>query len=188
MHQLVANDVVGLRQGTQEGQNDAAFEEFSYTLCCLVQRSGESVGLLEMRVCRIDDENLASAQLVVEEPRQPCVPALGHERSVLGLHLVVVVDVEVLGLQYLEVEVLVLHLVSAEVLCLCRRRRYPEADGTSKQGYDWHTRSESHMVVPSRARMTSPFRKLLRIPLVNLVRQFHKGKCSSPRRQARLAA
>ena len=61
-------------------------------------------------------------QLMIEQLGQARVPALGHARRHPGRVFLfrVVVDVEVVGLQDLEVEVLVLNLVPAEVAALCR--------------------------------------------------------------------
>ena len=74
-------------------------------------------------VCRkcgragVEDQRLAAAQLVVQQLREPRVPALGHPRGHprRGFLLRVEVDVEMFGLQDLEVELPVLHLVPAEI-------------------------------------------------------------------------
>ena len=66
----------------------------------------------------VEDQRLPAAQVVMEQTRQPQVPALGHARRLLGGRalLGIEVDVEVLGLQHLELEGLVLDLVAPEVL------------------------------------------------------------------------
>ena len=68
------------------------------------------------------DERLTTVELVIQQPRKPLVPALGHlgqELNGLAL-LLVVVDIEMLGLQHPKLERVVLNFVSTEVLCVRR--------------------------------------------------------------------
>src|SRR5262249_46506120 len=68
----------------------------------------------------VEHQRLAGLHFVTEELRVARVPALGHPRHARGrlAFFLVEVDVEVIGLQDLELEILVLDLVPAEVLRL----------------------------------------------------------------------
>ena len=118
MHQLVAQNVVGLRQRPGEGQHDPALEDLGDTARGFAELVGDCVRLLELRVRRVENERLPPPELVIKEPGETRVPALHHAPRVLdrlGLARVVV-DVEVLRLQNLKVEAGVPHLVAAEIL------------------------------------------------------------------------
>jgi hypothetical protein len=118
VHQLVAEHVVGLGEPAAERHDDAPLEELGDAAGALTDVAGHGVGLAEVRGRRIQDERLATAELVVEHAREARVPALGHARGQWQRHLLfgVVVDVEVLRLEDTEVEPLVLHAVLPEVL------------------------------------------------------------------------
>ena len=77
----------------------------------------DRVGLPEMRPARVENQRLPAAQLVIQQTRQTRVPTLGepgrHARGIFFLRIEI--DVEVLGLQHLEVELLVLNFVATEV-------------------------------------------------------------------------
>jgi hypothetical protein len=68
---------------------------------------------------------------MAEQFCQARVPPLRHRRGELngGFFFAVVVNVEVLGLEHLEIELLVHHLVAAEVLRVGGRRRRHEQHG-----------------------------------------------------------
>ena len=82
------------------------------------------VRLLEIRLRGVQDDRLPALELVVQDAGQAGVPPLGHARGVQGRRPLgrIVVDLEVLGLDDLEIEGLVLDLVLSEVL-RCQRRR-----------------------------------------------------------------
>jgi hypothetical protein len=90
-----------------------------------------------VRVAGVQDEGLAVLEVVDQQLRQPCVPALRHERGLVdGLALLrVVVDVEVFGLQHLEIELPVLDLVLSEVLRLDGGGRGEERGGAQGEQY-----------------------------------------------------
>src|SRR5205085_6442586 len=90
----------------------------------LAELALDGVGLLEVRVRRIEDERLTAGQFVAQEATEPGAPSLRHTGgdvdpfTLLG----VVKNIEVLRLQHLEVELLVLDFVAPEVLRGSRRR------------------------------------------------------------------
>ena len=118
MHQLVAEDVVRLRQRAADGKDDPALERLRHAPRALPGRAAQRVGLLELRMTGVEDDRLALLDLVAEDAAEPRVPALAHAADLLGglAALRVVVDVEVLRLQHLELLPLPLHGVAAEVL------------------------------------------------------------------------
>ena len=129
VHELVAEHVVGRCDRAGKRQNDAALVGFGDAAGALAEIALDGVGLPEMRPARVEDERLPCAQLMIEQLREARVPALGHPRRHLRrrLFLRVVVDVEVVGLQDLEVEFPVLNLVAAEVAALGKgSRRQPQ--------------------------------------------------------------
>jgi hypothetical protein len=86
-----------------------------------VDRRGQVVvaeHVLEVRRRRVDDDGLSPAQRVLQESREPRVPAFGHAADLVGAFTLLRIEVNVamLGLQHLEGELAVLHLVAAEVL------------------------------------------------------------------------
>src|SRR4029453_19153033 len=94
---------------------------------------------------------LTVAQLMIEQPGEARVPALSearrHPRRVLFFR--VVIDVEVIGLQDLEVELLVLNLVATEVgtLCRCPKRNRQDDECENKKGCreaDWQSHGNSY--------------------------------------------
>ena len=116
--ELVAEHVVGFGVGPGHRQHDALAGALRDALRALADVG--DVGLPEVRVVGVEDDRLALVELVLQDGREAVVPALGHPRHVArGLvHALVVVDVEVLGLEDPEVEVVVADLVAAEVLGL----------------------------------------------------------------------
>ena len=128
--ELMPDDMVGLGERGPVGQDDPALEGFGDAAGALAHRSGNDRGLLELRAARVQDQRLASLELMVEHPGKPGVPALGHQARLLDRFpvLEIEVDVEMPGLHDLEVELLVLDLVPAVVLGRERRgqgRRSP---------------------------------------------------------------
>jgi hypothetical protein len=116
--QFVTQHVIGLRQRRAERQDDAAFQAFGHAARALAGLVRQDVGLLEVGMIGVEDQRLAILQLVIEDARDPRVPALRHAGRLLGgaaLRLVEI-DVEVLGAHDLEAERLVLDLVAAEIL------------------------------------------------------------------------
>ncbi len=129
MHELVAKHVVARLDRAGKGKNDTSLVGFRDAAGALAEIALDGVGLPEMGPARIEDERLTRGQLVVEQLRKARVPALGHPRGHLrrGLFLRVVIDVEVVGLQYFEIEFPVLNLIAAEVAALgMGNRRQPQ--------------------------------------------------------------
>ena len=115
--QLVADDMVVLGVVAGEREDDAVHERIGEAAGAFADELGSGGGLLEVGGVGVDDDRFARER-VVEHAREPLVPALGLAPDVVH-HVrfaVVVVDVEVLGLEHLEVEVLPLNFVASEVL------------------------------------------------------------------------
>jgi hypothetical protein len=104
----------------------------------------EHVALREVAAAREEDDRLLLAELVLEQPREPRVAALGHARRVhrrLALGRVVV-DAEVLRLDDAPVEAVVLHEVLPEVELRPRRGRERGPDEGAEHERD--ERAEDH--------------------------------------------
>ena len=120
VHQLVTQHVVGLGERAREREHYTALEDLGHAAGALADAPLQRIGLAEVGPARVQDQGLASGQVVVEQAGESRVPALRHERGVLygDLFLRVEVDIEVLGLEHLEIQALILHLVLTEVLRL----------------------------------------------------------------------
>ena len=110
--------VDGRGERRPHGQDDPALEHLRDSARSLADRAGYGRGLLEVGRIGIQDERLAPPELVLEKLGQALVPPLGHTGRLLcgRLHLRIVVDIKMLGLEHLEVEAVVLHLVLPEIL------------------------------------------------------------------------
>ena len=117
VHHLVLEHVLELGIGAGERQHHAVLERLGDAPHALAAHIGH-VRLLEVRRGGIQDDRLARLELVMEDPRQPRIAALGHAGGVecRGTLPLVEVDLEVLRPDDLEVELPVLDLVLAEVL------------------------------------------------------------------------
>ena len=147
--ELVAEHVVGRLDRPGERQHDAALRRLGDAAGAFAELPFDRVGLAEVRAARVEDQRLAAAQLVSRGAstgaRTSARP--GATRSGPPLPLPVVVDVEVLGLQDLEVELLVLDLVAAEVAALReggRRRRKERTPTAERRRIDAQDGGESH--------------------------------------------
>ena len=111
----------GIRPG--EGEHGAVLEEFRDASQPFA-RGVYDVGLLKVGLGRVQDDRLAALKLMVEDAREPGVGAFRHARRIerAGTLIRIVVDVEVFGLNGLEVETPVLHLVLTEILRVPTRR------------------------------------------------------------------
>ena len=128
VHQLVAEHVVGFGEAAGERQDDAALEHLGDAAGAFADVAGERVRLLEVRMGGVEDERL---------PRRSArgrssVDSRAYQRSAMRaassngrFFLRVVVDVEVLGLEHLEVEAVVLDLVGRST---ARSHRWRTAD------------------------------------------------------------
>ena len=118
MRQFVADHVIGFAQGRAGRQDDTALEALGDAAGSFARLLPEHIGLLEIRRVGVDDQRLPAAQLVAQNRRQARVPPFRHAPS-LGRQLrflIVEVDIEMLGLENLEVERLILNGVAAEIL------------------------------------------------------------------------
>jgi hypothetical protein len=118
VHQLVTEHVVGGSVRVGERHDDPVLQGFGHTAGALGDEPVQRIGLLEVRVVRVEDEGLLDVEVVLEEPRVALVPALGQASGVLnGLFRDrVVVDAEVRRLEDVEAQMVVLDLVASEVL------------------------------------------------------------------------
>jgi hypothetical protein len=78
----------------------------------------QGVGLLEIRARGIENDRLPLLELMAQDAGEPGIGALRHAGGVHGRHALtlVEVDIEVLGLDDLEVKLGVLDLVLPEIL------------------------------------------------------------------------
>jgi hypothetical protein len=121
VHELVAEDVVGVAQRFGERHDDPVLQALGEPARGLRQGRGRRVRLLEVGLVGVHDDRLAVFEIVLEHAAQARVPALGHPGGIGDQRVVfrlVRVEVEALGLQHVPVELLVLDLVAAEVLGL----------------------------------------------------------------------
>jgi hypothetical protein len=115
----VQEDVLELRIGSGKGKYVAVPLKIGDTLGSLSRSlAPERVGLLEVRVRGVQDDRLPLPELMVQNLGQARIPTLCHAGRIHGRHplLLVVVHVEMLGLDDLEIERAVLDLVPPEVL------------------------------------------------------------------------
>ena len=155
--QLVADHVIGFGEAGAGGQHDAAAQAFGDAAGAFAHQRGDDVGLLEVRMAGVEHERLPAAEMMIEHARQAGVPALRHARHVIGERLLffVVIDVEVLGLERLEVEGVVLDLVPSEVLRFggrdaSRQTRYRKQQDPDPGSNHWCTPGSSLLRDPSR--------------------------------------
>ena len=109
-------------------------------------------------------KGLAAAQVMVEEPGIPLVPALGHlgRDADGGFFLGIEIDVEMFGLQDLIVEFLILDLVPAEILAERRLQKEAQAEEERRQnekssGQSFMVKSGTHGHFSFRGTDDSPF-------------------------------
>ena len=115
MGQLVTDHVIGFERRCPQWKKDTPLEALGDTFAPL--HLGD-IGLVVRGVVRVKNQRLATAQLVAQHRGYSRVPPFGHARrlsSSVGF-VIIEVDVEVLGLQNLEVERLILNGVAAEIL------------------------------------------------------------------------
>jgi hypothetical protein len=111
------------RIASGEWKEDAAFHELGDASCAFGDQGWRNVGLLEMAMGCVKEERDRIVDLVAEQLREFRICLLCQTGSVEGSGSLrsVVVDVEVVGVDYLPIEIVILDLVLAEVL-----RRYGE--------------------------------------------------------------
>ena len=152
--ELVADDMIGLRERGAIGQDDPALEGLRDAAGPFAEELVDDRGLLELGAAPVEDQGLAALELVVEHPGEARIPALGHERGQLDRLLVLEIEVDVVvpRLHDLEVEALVLDLVPAVILGLERRRE--SGGGKRAEAQDGDSAGESgspHWVPPWKA-------------------------------------
>jgi hypothetical protein len=114
--ELVGQDVLELGVAAGEGQQDSIAQRLRDAARRLADMSVEDVRALKVGLRCVENDRLAPLELVVEQPAQAAVDPLGHARGVIGRRALfrVEIDVEVGGLDDLEVARLILDLVAAE--------------------------------------------------------------------------
>lgn len=159
--ELVPEHMLGLSKSARERHHDAPPQRFGDTTGAFSDHRLDDVGLLEVRVARVEDERLRSAKIVIEELGQASVPALGHARRSLDSRtlLRIVMDAKVRGLEHLELEGVVLHLVAAEVLGVGGDATDEQRSGHTRrpqrpQGCRAHARSEKQEAFRTNPRST----------------------------------
>src|SRR5207249_8203079 len=98
-------------------QHDAPLQRFGHTTRSLAELALNGVGLFEVRMRGVQHERLAAVQLVLKEPLEPRVPALGQPGGDVDPFALtrIEVDVEMVGLEDLKVELLILDFILSEV-------------------------------------------------------------------------
>ena len=119
--------------GPAEREDDAPPQSFGDAARAFPDLATNDVGLLELDVRAVEDQRLAAAQFVLKQALEPRMPALGKARGDFHSRFLawIEIDIEVLGLQDLEIEGSILNLVVAEVLR--RRGRTETCDGTKRK-------------------------------------------------------
>ncbi len=139
--ELVGEHVLEVGVRAREGQDDAFLRELGDAARALRDEPGQSVGLLELRMGRVEDDGLPILELVAEDTAEARVRTLGHPRGVQRRCPLagIVVDVEMRAANDLEVEDLVLDLVATELGAGGRGRQCGLEAG---QGEDGHQRMD----------------------------------------------
>jgi len=116
----LAEHVVGVPERARERHHDPAPQPFRHAPRRLPDLVADHGGPPEIGVAGVEDDGLPRGELVVQDGAQARVPALGHPAEIDGgrLVVVVVVDVEVIGLEDLEIGAPVPDPVLPEILRL----------------------------------------------------------------------
>ena len=77
----MADDVIGVGERTAERQHDAAAQRLGDAAGALAELALNRVGLLEVRMRRVEHQRLPPAQLVAEDAAEARAPAFGHPRG-----------------------------------------------------------------------------------------------------------
>ncbi|PYQ43668.1 MAG: hypothetical protein DMF77_09175 [Acidobacteria bacterium] len=161
MDELVPEHVVGLGQGRADGEDDTPLEGLGDAARALAGSAAEGVGLLEVGIAGVQDDGLALLHLVAEQGAEPGVPTLGHASDLLRRQLLlgVVIDVEMIGLEDLELQPVPLDRVAPEVLGV---GGWGEGEGEDRDEGENEARAGSHSppgdsASRSKAHATAPF-------------------------------
>ena len=136
VHQLVADDMVGVGKGPCQRQHNPPAHRFGDAARALAELSLDGVGLFKIRMRRVQNQRLPAGQCVIQSTLETGVPSLGHSRGDLDPFTLarIKIDVEMLGLQNLKIEFLVLDLVATEVLRRGGRGRPGEHEDGQGEG------------------------------------------------------
>ena len=118
VHELVSEHVVSIPIRARERHDHPVLQRFGHTTGAFADEPGQRVGLLEVRMVRVQNDRLGLFELVLECTREALVPALTHAGRVvdrLGLFRIEV-EVEVIGSKDLEIKIVELDLIASEVL------------------------------------------------------------------------
>ena len=81
VNELVADHMVRIRNRTGKGQNDPPSGCLCDSTDTFPELALNDVGLLEIGVRGVEDQRLATAKLMVEDPGQARVPPFGQPRA-----------------------------------------------------------------------------------------------------------
>jgi hypothetical protein len=100
----VAEYVIGLGKGSCQGKHDPSPKTFGHSASSFPDISGDCASTSKVRVAGIEDKRLPGRELVTEHLRKPRIPALRHARNIDDnfLHVIVIMNVKVLGLEYVK--------------------------------------------------------------------------------------
>jgi len=140
----VLQNVLELGVGAGKWHHRAVALEIGYSTGALTGRLSQGVGLLEIGVGGIENDRFALPELVVQHLGKASVAPFGHPGGIHSSHPLplVVVHVEMLGLDDLEIERAVLDLVPAEVLGL-RQSRDQQTEEQGRGDASEHRRPRS---------------------------------------------
>jgi hypothetical protein len=142
MDKLVADDMAELRHGAVCRNDNPSLQEFEESADPLGDESACRVGLLEMEMGAVEDEGDASPEGMVELDFKVTEGLFGEGCASLGeiLHLRVVIDVEMCGLQDMPGKIRVLDLISTEIEYLRERGACAQEE---KEEEEWRETSHS---------------------------------------------
>ena len=123
VHQLMLDHLAELIEVAVAGDDHPAFEKFEKSSDPFRDMPGSDVGLLEVKVGAVEDQGNPAGDGEIEFAFQIGITLFREVGPPLGqvFHLRVVIDIEMLGFQYLPFEIGILNLVAPEVKPLRRQ-------------------------------------------------------------------
>ena len=116
MNQLVPDDVAKIPHRTVVWNDDAPFEKLEETADAFRDKVGRRVRLLEVKVRAVKNERDAIEDVMIELLLEHAITLFGKVCTALReiLHLRIIIDVEVFGLEDMPIEISILDFIAAE--------------------------------------------------------------------------